>query len=160
MACGVSGSLYDLSGNLIQDTYPRLLQIGGGYLYNGSGSLVTSLNISGSISANTFYGDGSNLTGVIAELSNTGSFATTGSNNFIGNQIVTGSVSASAYSGDGNGLTFRDAFERDENNDLQPVIGNFHDMFWDKDVDGDIIPKDIKFWLDAEYNVIPLPYII
>jgi hypothetical protein len=127
-------------------------------LYDGSGSLITNLQVSGSITATTFVGDGSGLTGVVAELTNTGSFATTGSNTFIGNQIITGSVTASAFSGDGNGLTFRDAFERDENNDLQPVEGNFHDMFWEKDTDGDIRPKDIKFWLDSEFNLIPLPY--
>jgi hypothetical protein len=61
--------LPDLTGLNIEDTYERILQTDGIFIYDGTGSIV---NISNSI--------------------NTGSFAVTGSNVFIGNQIITGSV--------------------------------------------------------------------
>lgn len=64
--------LPDLTGLNIEDTYQRILQTDGVFIYDGTGSIVS---ISGS----------SNI--------NTGSFATTGSNIFIGNQIITGSIS-------------------------------------------------------------------
>ena len=59
---------FDFTGQNIEDTYQRVLQTDGQFVYDGTGSLV-SINL------------------------DTGSFATTGSNIFIGDQIVTGSIS-------------------------------------------------------------------
>lgn len=55
------------------------------------------------------------------------------------------------------GIRFQEAFERDENGDLQPTQGAFFDMFWEEDDEGNKIPRDIKFWLDANFNVTPVP---
>lgn len=63
----------DLTGQNIENTYQRVLQTDGVYIYDGTGSLFTISGSSSSI--------------------NTSSFATTGSNIFIGNQTVTGSIS-------------------------------------------------------------------
>ena len=68
--------LLDLTGQNIENTYQRVLQTDGTFIYDGTGSLFT---ISGNI--------------------DTGSFATTGSNTFIGNQIVTGSLTATSFTG-------------------------------------------------------------
>tara|TARA_R110002126_G_scaffold230012_1_gene374245 strand:+ start:1006 stop:1338 length:333 start_codon:yes stop_codon:yes gene_type:complete len=108
MASGISGSLYDLSGNQIEDTYGRVAQIipGGGGV-NETRTLTPTLY------------DG------------------------YGNQI--------------QGLKMQEAFERDSNNDLQPTTGPFLDMFWEEDSEGNKMPRDMKFWLDAEYNMILLP---
>lgn len=84
-------ALPDLTGLNIEDTYYRLLQTDGTYIYDGTGSIF---NISGSANIDT------------------GSFAITGSNTFRGNQIVTGSISvtnsitASFFEGTINGGTF------------------------------------------------------
>lgn len=64
------------------------------------------------------------------------------------------------YDGRGNeitGVEFQEAFERDEDGNLQPTTGSFTDPFWTLDDDGNRTPKDIKFWLDNEYNLISLP---
>ena len=67
-----------------------------------SGNLITEANItaSGHVSASTYYGDGSNLTGI-----GTDPFPYTGSAVISGSLEVTGSVSASTYYGDGSNLT-------------------------------------------------------
>lgn len=63
----------------------------------GSGfSISGSLQVTGSVAATSFAGDGSQLTNLPAGGGiNTGSFAITGSNNFIGNQAITGSLNVS-----------------------------------------------------------------
>lgn len=73
---------FDLTGNKVSLTYPRLVQYVSGSYYDGAGN---PLNI-GTSSSSLLFG--------------TGSFATTGSNIFIGNQVVTGSVTASGFFGD------------------------------------------------------------
>ena len=108
MACGESGSLYDLSGNKAKDTYNRLVQV-----------------IPGAETPN----DTRTITPVLYD--------------GYGNQIT--------------GLKFQEAFERDVNGNLQPTEGPFYDMFWEEDANGDKMPRDIKFWLDENYNLIPLP---
>jgi hypothetical protein len=64
---------FDFTGQNIENTYQRVLQTDGTFVYDGTGSLV-NINLSGSTI-------------------DTSSFATTGSNIFIGNQIITGSIS-------------------------------------------------------------------
>jgi hypothetical protein len=59
---------FDFTGQNIEDTYQRVLQTDGQFVYDGTGSLV-NLSL------------------------DSASFATTGSNIFIGNQTVTGSIS-------------------------------------------------------------------
>ena len=71
--------LLDLTGQNIENTYQRVLQTDGTFIYDGTGSLFT------------ISGTGGNI--------DTGSFATTGSNTFIGNQIVTGSLTATSFTG-------------------------------------------------------------
>jgi hypothetical protein len=67
---------FDLTGQNIENTYQRLLQIDGALIYDGTGSLV-------------------NITPSGSSPIDTSSFATTGSNTFIGNQIITGSLNVS-----------------------------------------------------------------
>ena len=108
MASGVSGSLYDLAGNQIENTYGRIAQI-----IPGAGGV---------------------------------------------NEPRT--ETPTLYDGKGNpilGLKMQEAFERDSNNDLQPTTGPFLDMFWEEDEFGNKMPRDMKFWLDANYNMILLP---
>ena len=72
---------------------------------------------------------------------------------------VSGSGTPTLLDGLGNeikGLKLQEAFERDANGDLQPTTGSFYDMFWEENEDGDKQPRDIKFWLDENYNLIPL----
>ena len=64
---------FDFTGQNIENTYQRVLQTDGTFVYDGTGSLV-NISISGSSPIDT------------------GSFATTGSNIFIGDQTVTGSI--------------------------------------------------------------------
>jgi hypothetical protein len=84
-------ALPDLTGFNIEETYQRLLQTDGTYIYDGTGSIFT---ISGSGNIDT------------------GSFAITGSNIFRGDQTVTGSISvtnsitASFFEGTINGGVF------------------------------------------------------
>ena len=61
--------------------------------------LTGSLNVSGSASADFFFGDGSGLTNIV------GAFPFTGSAGVSGSIIVEGPVTASGFSGDGSGLT-------------------------------------------------------
>lgn len=61
--------------------------------------LTGSLNVSGSSSADYFFGDGSGLTNIV------GAFPFTGSAGVSGSIIVEGSITASEFSGDGSGLT-------------------------------------------------------
>lgn len=63
----------DFTGQNIENTYQRVLQTDGTFVYDGTGSLFS------------FSGSSSPI--------NTSSFATTGSNIFIGNQTITGSIS-------------------------------------------------------------------
>ncbi len=84
---------FDFTGQNIENTYQRVLQTDGQFVYDGTGSLV-NINISGSPAIDT------------------SSFATTGSNIFIGNQTITGSISvtnsvtASYFIGTIDGGTF------------------------------------------------------
>jgi hypothetical protein len=75
--------------------------------------------------------------------------------------ITSGSYSTpSLYDGLGNeikGLRFQEAFERDENGDVQPTEGAFFDILWEEDSDGNKMPRDIKWWLDSNYNLIQIP---
>ncbi len=61
--------------------------------------LTGSINVSGSSSANYFFGDGSGLTNIV------GAFPFTGSAGVSGSIVVEGPVTASGFSGDGSGLT-------------------------------------------------------
>ena len=61
--------------------------------------LTGSINVSGSSSADYFFGDGSGLTNIV------GAFPFTGSAGVSGSIIVEGPVTASKFSGDGSGLT-------------------------------------------------------
>ncbi len=61
--------------------------------------ITGSLNVSGSSSADYFFGDGSGLTNII------GAFPFTGSAGVSGSIEVQGPVTASAFTGDGSGLT-------------------------------------------------------
>jgi hypothetical protein len=78
---------FDFTGQNIENTYQRVLQTDGQFVYDGTGSLV-NLSL------------------------DSASFATTGSNIFIGNQTVTGSISvtnsvtASYFVGTIDGGTF------------------------------------------------------
>jgi len=56
---------YNLTNQPISASFQQLLQVNeSNYLVDGTGSLVDELNVTGSISASTYYGDGSNLTGI------------------------------------------------------------------------------------------------
>jgi hypothetical protein len=61
--------------------------------------LTGSINVSGSSSADYFFGDGSGLTNIV------GAFPFTGSAGVSGSIEVQGPVTASAFTGDGSGLT-------------------------------------------------------
>ena len=68
----------------------------------------------------------------------------------------TGSLTPYLHDLTGNritGIKMQEAFERDSNGDLQPTTGPFYDMFWEEDNEGNKIPRDIKFWLDENYNL-------
>ncbi len=75
---------------------------------NSSSALVTgdfsnnTFNISGSVSASTFYGDGSNLTGISG---GGNAFPFTGSAGISGSLNVNGSTTATTFHGDGSNLT-------------------------------------------------------
>lgn len=103
MALGVSSSLWDLAGNLIQHTYGRIVQI--------------RPNPTGSVTPYLYDGDGIQITGI----------------------------------------QMQEAFERDASGDLMPTTGAFYDTFWTEDENGDKTPRDIKFWLDSDFNLIPIP---
>ena len=75
-------ALPDLTGQNIEDTYPRLLQTDSGIIYDGTGSLISNLDISSSY----------------AEIADTASFAQSGDGTF------SGSFSGS-FQGDGSQLT-------------------------------------------------------
>jgi hypothetical protein len=62
------------------------------YEFSGSVKLKNNLNVSGSVTASYFVGDGSQLTNLSSQTINTGSLATTGSNIFNGNQTINGSI--------------------------------------------------------------------
>jgi hypothetical protein len=66
--------IYDLTGNKVSFTYPRLVQIVSGSYYDGNGNV---LNIG---------------TSSIVISASTSAFATTSSNIFIGNQVISGSL--------------------------------------------------------------------
>lgn len=108
MACGTSGSKYDLSGNKITDTYGRLVQ---------------------AIPEGTEVNQDRLLTPVLYD--------------GYGNPI--------------NGVKFQEAFERDEDGNLVPTEGPFFDWFWEQDENGNKQPRDIKFWLDDQFNITALP---
>ena len=108
-------ALPDLTGQNIQDTYQRVLQVSGsGLIADGTGSLFTPLNatsasyasyavsasheiikeISSSYAETASYVQQAvdNATNITLLTNVTGSYATTGSNTFIGNQTITGSL--------------------------------------------------------------------
>ena len=72
---------YNLTNQPISASFQQLLQINdSNYLVDGTGSLIDELKVTGSISASTYYGDGSNLTGISAGgSSDTGSLLITAS---------------------------------------------------------------------------------
>ena len=55
------------------------------------------------------------------------------------------------------GIKMQEAFERDSEGNLQPTTGAFYDTFWEEDSEGNKMPRDIKWWLDENYNLIMLP---
>src|SRR6056300_948332 len=57
----MSGSL-DFTGQLIQDTYQRVTQYSGSYLYTGTGSLITDLNLTSSQALTASFAENVNLT--------------------------------------------------------------------------------------------------
>ena len=83
MSCGVSSSLYDLTGNKIQETYQRIAQV----IPNPTGSITPELydgvgnKISGSFTG-SFAGEGSGITGITTEWDGTHN----------GNAQITGSL--------------------------------------------------------------------
>ena len=56
---------YNLTNQPISASFQQLLQKNDNdFLVDGTGSLVENIKVTGSVSASTFYGDGSNLTGI------------------------------------------------------------------------------------------------
>ena len=80
-----SSVLYDsgstIFGDSVDDTHDFI----------GDVTITGSVFVSSSVTAITYYGDGSNLTNIDIGI-DTGSFATTGSNTFIGDQTISGSL--------------------------------------------------------------------
>lgn len=77
-----------------------------------------------------------------------------------GSNDLTRSTTPELYDGYGNkvtGIKFQEAFDRDENGDIQPTSGPFVDMFWEEDSNGNKQMKDLKFWLDSDFNLITIP---
>jgi len=75
-------SIYNLQDKAISSSFDELIQIDdNNFLRDGTGSLRQELKTTGSFSASTYFGDGSNLTGIAAAV-NTGSLLTTASNDF------------------------------------------------------------------------------
>ena len=71
-----------------------------------------------------------------------------------------GSITPELYDLLGNritGIKMQEAFERDVDGNLQPTIGAFHDTFWEEDSSGNKMPRDIKWWLDSDFNLIMVP---
>ena len=74
---------YNLTNQPISASFQQLLQKNDSdYLVDGTGSLIESLKVTGSISASTYYGDGSNLTNITASAVDTGSLLITASSDF------------------------------------------------------------------------------
>lgn len=72
----------------------------------------------------------------------------------------TGSATPELYDGMGlkiTGIKMQEAFERDSDGDIRPTTGAFFDMFWTEDNEGNKVPRDMKWWLDSDYNLIPIP---
>lgn len=90
------GTMVD-AGGITFNPNSNALALSGSINLNGESGQIncTNVNATGIITANTFYGDGSNLTGV----SGGGGIGTDGSVN------TTGIITASAFVGDGSGLT-------------------------------------------------------
>jgi len=112
----------NLTNLLVSSTFQRLLQISGSdsVVLDGTGS-EASLKINGDITASSYYGDGSNLTGVISSsYATSASYAVSASYEIIkevssshadtasfaqsGDGVFSGSFSGSYY-GDGSNLT-------------------------------------------------------
>ena len=71
---------YNLTNQPISASFQQLLQKNDSdFLVDGTGSLIQSLKVTGSISSSTYYGDGSNLTGISAGAVATGSLLKTAS---------------------------------------------------------------------------------
>jgi hypothetical protein len=83
------------------------ISYGGGNVFIGAGLDVSGeLTVGGDVSANAFYGDGSNLTG-ISWVGTADSDLNMGSNNItdVGSITATGTVTANSFAGDGSNLT-------------------------------------------------------
>jgi len=72
---------YNLTNQPISASFQQLLQKNDNdFLVDGTGSLIENIKVTGSVSASTFYGDGSNLTGISGSgTADTGSLLTTAS---------------------------------------------------------------------------------
>jgi len=74
---------YNLTNQPISASFQQLLQKNDNdFLVDGTGSLIENIKVTGSVSASTFYGDGSNLTGISGSgggTTDTGSLLTTAS---------------------------------------------------------------------------------
>ena len=85
------------------------ISYGDGNVFIGAGLDVSGkLAVGGDVSANVFYGDGSNLTGISSSWVGTATSALNmGSNNItnVGSITATGTVSANSFAGDGSSLT-------------------------------------------------------
>lgn len=90
-----SGSIANFSASAISDTYQRVVQTDGVFLADGTGSILTFLNITASYALN---GNGSG--------SITPAFPYTGSAEITGSLRVTGSISAPLFIGTIDGGSF------------------------------------------------------
>ena len=73
---------------------------------------------------------------------------------------ATGSETPYLYDLEGHkitGIKMQEAWERNEAGELQPTTGSFHDVLWEEDENGNKQPRDIKWWLDENYNLVFLP---
>jgi cytoskeletal protein CcmA (bactofilin family) len=101
-----SSSGSGLAGVWTRDAFGDI-SYGGGNVFIGAGLDVSGeLTVGGDVSANAFYGDGSNLTG-ISWVGTATSALNMGSNNItnVGSITATGTVSANSFAGDGSSLT-------------------------------------------------------
>lgn len=72
---------------------------------------------------------------------------------------VSGSNTPDLYDGYGNkvtGIKMQEAFTRNPDGSLSPTTGPFFDLFWEEDLQGNKQPRDIKWWLDSNFNLIQI----
>ena len=89
-------ALPDLTGQNIEETYPRILQIDSGIIYDGTGSLVDTINVTSSYATTASYAISASHE-IIKEVSS--SYADTASFAQSGDGIFSGSFSGS-FEGD------------------------------------------------------------